>query len=189
MSNVQRSRRLISGEALAHSMLKDNQHDHFHRSAIYLLSGCAAAWDRHRHFARSSCCWRKRGSSSSSASHHPDLNYLKAVNIVAPPRDPQLLFLLMAAYSNANLQGEGAEYFSSRLKEFDSHDSYSKSALSERHRIVARAARILRLVGAPDRLRKKNNLYVGTSQAANRRAVFRRELDWGYRSCRTPPPV
>src|SRR5262244_3677229 len=97
------------------------------------------------------------GSSSSSASHHPDLDYLKAVNIVAPPRDPQLLFLLMAAYSNANLQEEGAEYFSARLKEFDSPDSYSKSALSERHRIVARAARILRLVGAPDRLRQRNN--------------------------------
>src|SRR5215831_1679234 len=54
------SRRLISGEALAHSMLKDKQHDHFHRPAIYLLGGCAAAWDRHRNFARSSCCWRER---------------------------------------------------------------------------------------------------------------------------------
>src|SRR5215475_3226771 len=60
------------------------------------------------------------GDSSSSASHHPDLDYLKAINSVAPPRDPELLFLLMAAYSNANLQGEGAEYFSARLKEFDS---------------------------------------------------------------------
>src|SRR5262245_49710069 len=39
------------------------------------------------------------GSSSLSASHHPDLDYLKAVNTVAPPQDPQLLFLLMAAYS------------------------------------------------------------------------------------------
>src|SRR5262249_47401179 len=69
------------------------------------------------------------GSSSSSASHHPDLNYLKAVNIVAPPRDPQLLFLLMAAYSNANLQGEGAEYFSARLKEFDSRLTAIQKAL------------------------------------------------------------
>src|SRR5215813_10144889 len=60
------------------------------------------------------------GSSSSSASHHPDLDYLKAVNSVAPPQDPQLVFLLMAGYSNANLQGEGAEFFSARLKEFDS---------------------------------------------------------------------
>src|SRR5215467_1676525 len=69
------------------------------------------------------------GSSSSSASHHADLNYLKAVNIVAPPRDPQLLFLLMAAYSNANLQGEGAEYFSARLKEFDSRLTAIQKAL------------------------------------------------------------
>jgi glyoxylase-like metal-dependent hydrolase (beta-lactamase superfamily II) len=48
----------------------------------------------------------------------PELEYLKAVNSVAPPRDPQLLFLLMGQYSNANLQGEGAEFFSARLKEF-----------------------------------------------------------------------
>ena len=54
-------------------------------------------------------------SSSSAASHHPDLNYLKAVNSVAPPKDPELLFLLMAEYSSANLQGEGAEFFSTRL--------------------------------------------------------------------------
>jgi glyoxylase-like metal-dependent hydrolase (beta-lactamase superfamily II) len=57
---------------------------------------------------------------SSSASHHPDLDYLKAVNSVAPLRNPQVLFLLMAEYSNANLEGEGAEFFSARLKEFDS---------------------------------------------------------------------
>ena len=37
---------------------------------------------------------------------------------MAPPQDPQLLFLLMAQYSNANLQGEGAEFFSARLNEF-----------------------------------------------------------------------
>ena len=69
------------------------------------------------------------GSSSSSASHHPDLDYLKAVNSVAPPRDPELLFLLMAGYSNANLQGEGAEFFSARLKEFDSRLTAAQKAL------------------------------------------------------------
>jgi glyoxylase-like metal-dependent hydrolase (beta-lactamase superfamily II) len=53
-----------------------------------------------------------------ASSVRPELEYLKAVNSVAPPRDPQLLFLLMAQYSNANLQGEGAEFFSARLKEF-----------------------------------------------------------------------
>jgi glyoxylase-like metal-dependent hydrolase (beta-lactamase superfamily II) len=56
--------------------------------------------------------------SSPNVSHRPELEYLKAVNSVAPPADPQLLFLLMAQYSNANLQGEGAEFFTARLKEF-----------------------------------------------------------------------
>src|SRR5215510_11359136 len=69
------------------------------------------------------------GSSSSSASHHPDLDYLKAFKSVAPPRDPELLFLLMAAYSNANLEGEGAEFFSARLKEFDSRLTATQKAL------------------------------------------------------------
>src|ERR1700686_4521048 len=55
---------------------------------------------------------------SSSDSRRPELEYLKAVNTVAPPQDPQLLFPLMAEYSNANLQAEGAEFFSTRLKEF-----------------------------------------------------------------------
>ena len=50
------------------------------------------------------------GVSSVTVSHHPELEYLKAVNSVAPPQDPQLLFLLMAEYANANLQGEGAEF-------------------------------------------------------------------------------
>jgi glyoxylase-like metal-dependent hydrolase (beta-lactamase superfamily II) len=53
-----------------------------------------------------------------ASSHRPELEYLKAVNSVAPPRDPQFLFLLMAQYSNANLQGEGVEFFSTRLNEF-----------------------------------------------------------------------
>jgi glyoxylase-like metal-dependent hydrolase (beta-lactamase superfamily II) len=56
--------------------------------------------------------------SSAAVSRRPELEYLKTVNSVAPPEDPQLLFLLMAEYSNANLQGEGAEFFSARLKEF-----------------------------------------------------------------------
>ena len=56
---------------------------------------------------------------TNSDAHRPDVAYLKAVNSVGPPRDPQLQFLLMAAYSNAELQAEGAEFFSTRLKEFD----------------------------------------------------------------------
>ena len=66
---------------------------------------------------------------SSSGSRRPELEYLKAVNSVAPPRDPQLLFLLMAQYSNANLQGEGADFFSARLKEFGPRLTDSQKAL------------------------------------------------------------
>jgi glyoxylase-like metal-dependent hydrolase (beta-lactamase superfamily II) len=53
-----------------------------------------------------------------ASSPRPELEYFKAVNSVAPPKDPQLLFLLMAQYSSANMQSEGAEFFSARLKEF-----------------------------------------------------------------------
>src|SRR6267378_3919849 len=53
-----------------------------------------------------------------SGSSRPELEYLKAVNRAAPPQDPQLLFLLMGAYANANQQAEGAEFLSARLNEF-----------------------------------------------------------------------
>jgi glyoxylase-like metal-dependent hydrolase (beta-lactamase superfamily II) len=62
-------------------------------------------------------------------SHRPELEYFKAANSVVPPRDPQLLFLLMAQYSNANRQGEGAEFFSARLKEFGPSLSDAQKAL------------------------------------------------------------
>jgi glyoxylase-like metal-dependent hydrolase (beta-lactamase superfamily II) len=66
---------------------------------------------------------------SVTVSHRPELEYLKAVNSVAPPQDPQLLFLLMAEYANANLQGEGAEFFTARLKEFEPRLADSQKAL------------------------------------------------------------
>src|SRR6267378_1301124 len=52
------------------------------------------------------------------ASGRPELEYLKVVNRAAPPRDPQLLFLLMAQYVNAGRQREGAEFLSSLTNEF-----------------------------------------------------------------------
>ena len=61
--------------------------------------------------------------------HRPDLEYFQAINRVAPPQDPQLLFLLMGQYSNANLQGEGAEFFAARLKEFGPRLKDSQKAL------------------------------------------------------------
>jgi glyoxylase-like metal-dependent hydrolase (beta-lactamase superfamily II) len=51
--------------------------------------------------------------------HDPDLEYLKAVNSVAPPKDPELLFILMTQFANSNLQGEGADFFSGRFREFE----------------------------------------------------------------------
>src|SRR5882724_11149136 len=59
------------------------------------------------------------GTNLPSRSNRPNLEYLKAVNLAAPPQDPQLLFLLMGEFSNANEQSEGVEFFSARLKEFD----------------------------------------------------------------------
>src|SRR5258708_6105037 len=69
------------------------------------------------------------GVDSPSGSRRPELEYLKAVNSVAPPRDPQLLFLLMAQYSNANMRGEGAEFLSARLKEFGPRLTDAQKAL------------------------------------------------------------
>src|SRR5215510_10951290 len=51
--------------------------------------------------------------------HNSDLEYLKSTNSVAPPKDPELLFILMTEFANSNLQGEGAEFFSARLREFE----------------------------------------------------------------------
>ena len=51
--------------------------------------------------------------------HSPELEYLKAVNSVAPPKDPELMFILMTEFANSNLQDEGAEFFSARLREFE----------------------------------------------------------------------
>jgi glyoxylase-like metal-dependent hydrolase (beta-lactamase superfamily II) len=55
----------------------------------------------------------------SAKAHSADLEYLKAVNSVAPLQDPELLFVLMTQFVNSNLQGEGAEFFSARLREFE----------------------------------------------------------------------
>jgi glyoxylase-like metal-dependent hydrolase (beta-lactamase superfamily II) len=50
---------------------------------------------------------------------NPDLEYLKAVNSTAPPKDPELMFILMTEFANSNLQAEGADFFSERLREFE----------------------------------------------------------------------
>lgn len=97
------------------------------KTSVYLLAalllGAATLVGLHGVFAAG------ESPASSSASSRPELEYLRAVNSVAPPRDPQLLFLLMAEYSNANRQGEGAEFFSARLKEFGPRLTDTQKAL------------------------------------------------------------
>ena len=70
-----------------------------------------------------------RAESHSASASLPDLEYLKAINSIQPPQDPQLLFLLLTQYANANRMGEGAEFFSARLKEFEGHLSPVQKSL------------------------------------------------------------
>jgi glyoxylase-like metal-dependent hydrolase (beta-lactamase superfamily II) len=62
----------------------------------------------------------RSGDNPAAKRHSADLEYLKAVNSVAPLKDPELLFVLMTEFVNSDLQGEGAEFFSARLKQFES---------------------------------------------------------------------
>src|SRR5262245_63781241 len=64
-----------------------------------------------------------------SGSYQVELEYLKSVNRVAPPKDPQLLFLLMGAYANAHRESEGVEFLSARLSEFGPRLSNQQRAL------------------------------------------------------------
>lgn len=92
------------------------------------------------------------GSFSESGSHRPELAYFKAINSAGPPEDPQLLFLLMAQYSNASLQKEGVEFFSARLKEFgprltDTQKALYLSAIALLRAQHARSVPLLHRVG------------------------------------------
>ena len=59
------------------------------------------------------------GADALSGSLRPEIEYLETINALGPPRDPQLLFLLMAQYANANLQERGVAFYSARLKDFE----------------------------------------------------------------------
>ena len=87
-----------------------------------------------------------------SGSSRPELEYLKAVNSAAPPQDPQLLFLLMGAYANANQQAEGAEFLTARLNEFgprltDAQKSLYLSAIGLLRAQHASTISLLHLIG------------------------------------------
>jgi glyoxylase-like metal-dependent hydrolase (beta-lactamase superfamily II) len=92
-------------------------------SAALLLSGIVLLGLRETSASSAS------GKTSVSGSPRPELEYFKAINSVGPPQDPQILFLLMAQYSNANLQGQGVEFFSARLKEFEPRLTDTQKAL------------------------------------------------------------
>src|SRR5258708_24059822 len=87
------------------------------RTAVYLLAALLAFGVSLANL-RGTYAGAGPGNHGEARSPRPELEYLKAVNSVGPPRDPQLMFLLMAEYSNTNLQDEGAEFLSARLKEF-----------------------------------------------------------------------
>ena len=67
--------------------------------------------------------------SSLATGHRPELEYLKVLNGAGPPSDPQILFLLMGQYANANLHREGIEFFSSVMKEFAPRLSEAQKSL------------------------------------------------------------
>jgi glyoxylase-like metal-dependent hydrolase (beta-lactamase superfamily II) len=75
-------------------------------SLLFWLAGCGSTPSKGGH------------ANASPEPQRPELAYYEVVNKVGPPQDPQLLFLLMAQYSNANKQREGVEFLSARLKEF-----------------------------------------------------------------------
>jgi len=95
----------------------------FYLSAALLLSGILLLG------LRETSADSVSGKTSVSGSPRPELEYFKGINSVGPPHDPQILFLLMAQYSNANLQSEGAEFLSARLKEFGPRLTDTQKAL------------------------------------------------------------
>lgn len=113
----------------------------FYLSAALLLSGILLIGLR-----------ETAAGSVSRKTPRPELEYFKAINSVGPPQDPQILFLLMAQYSNANLQGEGVEFFSARLKEFgpsltDAQKALYLSAIGLLRAQNAHSVPLLRRVG------------------------------------------
>ena len=115
----------------------------------------------------------EKGISSSSTSRHPELEYLKAVNSVAPPKDPQLLFLLMAAVLEREPAGRGRRVFLGATEGIrTAFDGRPKSAVSERDRALAGPACLFGPVAAAGGLRERHDRHIGSSQAAIRRGEF-----------------
>ena len=114
--------------------------------AVLVIGAGFLAWAGTNRTARGGASQNQSGSS------RPELEYLKAVNSAAPPQDPQLLFLLMGAYANANQQAEGAEFLTARLNEFgprlaDAQKSLYLSAIGLLRAQHASSVALLRRIG------------------------------------------
>jgi glyoxylase-like metal-dependent hydrolase (beta-lactamase superfamily II) len=79
-----------------------------------------------------------------AASGRPELEYLKVVNRAAPPKDPQLIFLLMGEFANAGRQREGAEFFAAATRDFAPRLTDTQKAL------YLSATALLRAQAAPE---------------------------------------
>jgi len=54
----------------------------------------------------------------SARANRAEIAYLERINALGTPKDPQLLFILMAQYANANQAARGVAFLSARLQEF-----------------------------------------------------------------------
>src|SRR5215467_8874039 len=168
-------RRLLCGGAasrrgdrdyMAGGVRGDAEHTegHENESVLHLPTGYAAAWDRPRYFARSSCCrreWKQLFFYFSSSrprlfesGQQRGATWRSTVGISAH-----------GGVFERELAGRGRGILLGKTEGIRlSPVGCSKSVLSERHRVVARAARIRHLAAAPSRLRQRNDLYIGPSQ-------------------------
>jgi len=62
----------------------------------------------------------ERQGNAAAGTFHSELEYLKSINSAGPAGDPQIIFLLMAQYINANQQEEGIAFFASFLETYES---------------------------------------------------------------------
>jgi glyoxylase-like metal-dependent hydrolase (beta-lactamase superfamily II) len=65
----------------------------------------------------------------SASADRAEIAYLETINARGPPQDPQLLFILMGQYANANQLERGVAFLSARLQEFAPQLSSVQKAL------------------------------------------------------------
>ena len=78
--------------------------------------------------------------------------YLKYVNQLRPPSDPELLYILMAQFANAGRYAEGIEYFNGELRRFkpalsDTQQAHYLTAIASLRAGEARQIFLLRRLG------------------------------------------